>query len=161
MRLKIVKPGIGKGRGTLCMLDYVKLWMVDLVPQGQTGKLIFLSTDGSCLEYGFYFFSPMQVRMVFVPTHLTATAHVYFSFPSFFLFLISHFVCFIFADLMLFISITFCILILIHTHICTPTFSHSLPLSPFSQTWQTLLRNKYLSSKCLSQVHIKPGNSNF
>jgi hypothetical protein len=28
-------------------------------------------------------------------------------------------------------------------------------------TWQTLLRNKYLSSKCLSQVQIKPGDSQF
>ena len=28
-------------------------------------------------------------------------------------------------------------------------------------TWQTLLRNKYLSSKCLSQVHIRPGDSHF
>ncbi|WVZ62388.1 hypothetical protein U9M48_012144, partial [Paspalum notatum var. saurae] len=27
--------------------------------------------------------------------------------------------------------------------------------------WQNLLRNKYLSSKCLSQVQIKPGNSHF
>ena len=28
-------------------------------------------------------------------------------------------------------------------------------------TWQTLLRNKYLSSKCLSQVKIKHGDSHF
>jgi hypothetical protein len=27
--------------------------------------------------------------------------------------------------------------------------------------WQTLLRNKYLSSKCLSQVQIKPRDSHF
>ena len=26
---------------------------------------------------------------------------------------------------------------------------------------QTLLRTKYLSSKCLSQVHIRPGDSHF
>jgi hypothetical protein len=28
-------------------------------------------------------------------------------------------------------------------------------------TWQTLLRNKYLSSKCLSQVTIRLGDSDF
>jgi hypothetical protein len=28
-------------------------------------------------------------------------------------------------------------------------------------TWQTLLRNKYPSSKCLSQVHIRPDDSHF